>query len=65
MKASALMAEDLLVRKAIHALLEDLGPVETQRFLTLPGVKREESVTRHRKWQRQLKKHQFFDEVFR
>ena len=65
MKTCALMDEDVLVRKAVHALMEDLGPVETQRFLALPGGRREESVARHHKWQRQLKKDQFFDQVFR
>ena len=65
MKTSVLMDEDVLVRKAVHALMDDLGPVETQRFLALPVGAREESVRRHRKWQRQLRKDEFFDEVFR
>jgi len=65
MKTSALMDEDVLVRKAVRALIADLGPVETQRFLTLPGVKRQESVARHHKWQSGLKRDQFFDQVFR
>ena len=65
MKTSALMDEDVLVRKAVRALMDDLGPVEAQRFLSLPGGKREDSVARHHKWQRQLNKDQFFDQVFR
>ena len=64
MKTSTLMDEDVLVRKAVRALMEDLGPVETQRFLALPAGKRDESVARHHKWQRRLKKEQFFDQVF-
>ncbi|MEI6218949.1 MAG: hypothetical protein WCP86_08615 [bacterium] len=64
MKTSALMDEDVLVRKAVRALIADLGTVETQRFLTLPGGKRDESVARHHKWQRRLKKDPFFDQVF-
>jgi hypothetical protein len=44
--------------------METLGPVETIRFLSLPVKKRTESVKRHREWQSQLEKEQFFNEVF-
>ena len=36
--------------------MEKLGPVETNRFLSLPAKKRIESVKRHRSWQSKLDK---------
>ena len=65
MKAIALMEEDALVRRAVDSLMERLGPIETQRFLSLPARKRLDSVKRHRLWQQGLKKDQFFDRVIR
>ena len=65
MKSSALMEEDKLVRKALDSLMERLGPVETQRFLSLPARKRQDSLRRHHLWQRGLKKDTFFDRVIR
>jgi hypothetical protein len=35
MKEHTYLEEDEMVRRAIDALLRDLGPVETTRFLTL------------------------------
>jgi hypothetical protein len=64
-KAIALMEEDKLVRRAVDSLMKRLGPVETQRFLSLPARKRLDSVRRHRLWQQCLKKDQFFDRVIR
>jgi hypothetical protein len=64
MKVSTFMNEDQLITVAIEALLEKLGPVETNRFLTLPQKKRIESVQRHQRWQSQLDKQTFFDKVF-
>jgi hypothetical protein len=56
--------EDTLVKKAVEVLLRELGPVDTMRFVAMPGTKRLEGVKRHREWQKTLKKDQFFDEVF-
>ena len=64
MKTSIFMDEEQLIATAIDALIERLGPVETNRFLTLPRKKRMESVKRHQLWQSQLKKDEFFDKVF-
>ena len=58
------LEEDELVEKAVRALMEVLGPVETARFLTLPRKRRLDSVVRHRRWQAKLEKEPFFDEVF-
>ncbi len=65
MKASVLIDEEQLVTKAIEVLVRELGPVEASRFLTLPKKKRVESVKRHRQWQAQLQKGEFFDKIFR
>jgi hypothetical protein len=58
------LREEEMVQKAIDALMEALGPVETARFLTLPRQKRLDSVIRHRRWQSGLDKDAFFDQVF-
>jgi hypothetical protein len=58
------MDEDLVIKKGLKALIKELGPVETIRFINLPKRKRLESVRRHRQWQRQLDKDGFFEEVF-
>lgn len=58
------LEEQEMIRRAVKALLRDLGPVETTRFLTLPQRRRMDSVTRHRLWQESLDRGRFFDEVF-
>ncbi len=64
MKQSQFLSEETLIQRAIEVLMETLGPVETTRFLSLPVKKRIESVKRHRAWQSQLEKEQFFNVVF-
>jgi hypothetical protein len=64
MKQSQFLSEEILVQRAIEALLKTLGPVETSRFLSLPVKKRRESVKRHREWQAGLEKEMFFKEIF-
>jgi len=63
-KEHTYLQEDEMVRRAIDALLRDLGPVETTRFLTLPQRQRIDSVSRHRLWQENLDRDHFFDQVF-
>lgn len=58
------LSEEELIRRAMSALLKELGPVETNRFLTLPQKKRIDSVKRHRQWQKGLDKEAFFYKVF-
>lgn len=58
------MDEDTVLKKGIEALINELGPVEAIRFITMPRKKRIESVKRHRQWQKLLDKEKFFDEVF-
>ena len=64
MKEHTYLQEDEMVRRAIDALLRDLGPVEATRFLTLPQRRRMDSVARHRSWQDGLDRDRFFDQVF-
>jgi hypothetical protein len=58
------MDEDIVIKKAMEVLINELGPVEAIRFITIPKTKRMESVKRHREWQKMLDKDRFFDEVF-
>lgn len=58
------MDEEVVIRKAMEALIKELGPVEAIRFINMPKRKRMESVRRHREWQKLLDKERFFNEVF-
>lgn len=64
MKTVKYMDEDAVVKKAMEALIRELGPVEAIRFVTMSKKKRMESVKRHREWQDMLEKDKFFDEIF-
>ena len=64
MKAAKYLKEEDILKKGIDVLLEELGPVETARFLNIPRKKRLESVKRHRDWQKSLNKDDFFKEIF-
>jgi hypothetical protein len=50
--------------RAIHALMDQLGPIETARFLALPRQRRLDSVKRHRQWQAGLDVERFFTQIF-
>jgi hypothetical protein len=63
-KVSVFTDEEQLITKAVDVLVRELGPVEASRFLALPRKKRVESAKRHRQWQAQLQKDEFFDRVF-
>ncbi|MDU9048001.1 MAG: hypothetical protein Q3M30_04070 [Candidatus Electrothrix sp. Rat3] len=65
MKAAAFLTEEELIRKAAEILIEKLGEVEALRFLALPKTQRMESVERHRSWQENLNKEEFFAESFK
>jgi len=64
MRAIKYMDEEMMVKKAIKVLIGELGPIEANRFISMPRKKRIESVRRHRQWQKQLDKEDFFDRVF-
>jgi hypothetical protein len=58
------LAEEATIKKGVEALIRELGPVEAMRFLGIPRERRQESVKRHREWQKTLDKKKLFDEVF-
>jgi predicted component of type VI protein secretion system len=64
-KKATLTQDDELIRKAVAVLVQQLGPVDAHRFLTLPAGQRAESVKRHREWQESLHPEAFFREVFK
>jgi len=64
MKQSLLLNEDMLIQRGIDILIQNLGPTEAKRFLSLPSDKRTDSVKRHRIWQSKINREKFFDEVF-
>ena len=64
MKTATVLSDEDLVEKAAKILVDKLGEVEASRFFSMAPKKREESVSRHRKWQKSLDKKAFFDEVF-
>ena len=66
MKNTVLLDEEKLIEKAILILNENLGPVETARFLNLKkNTKRIDSVKRHREWQKTLNEETFLNRVFK
>ena len=64
MRAVKYMDEEVMVQKAIKVLIGELGPIEANRFISMPRKKRIESVRRHRQWQKSLVKDKFFNKVF-
>jgi hypothetical protein len=58
------MDEEIMVKKGIKALINELGPVEATRFINMPRKKRVESVKRHREWQKTLDEEVFLNQVF-
>lgn len=64
MKTAKYMAEEDVLKKGVDVLLDELGPVETARFLNITRENRKESVKRHREWQNSLCKDDFIKKVF-
>jgi hypothetical protein len=64
MKAERYLNEEATIKKGVDALVKALGPVEAMRFLSIPRERRQESVKRHREWQKTLDRKSFFDGVF-
>jgi hypothetical protein len=64
MSTTRYMDEEEMVKKAVKALIGAVGPIEANRFISMPRKKRIESVKRHREWQRRLDKDEFFAKVF-
>ncbi len=57
--------DKILMEKGARILFKELGYPDAVRFLSMPKEIRIDSVLRHRKWQKQLDKNLFFDEVFK
>lgn len=56
--------EEKLIKLALQALLQALGPVEMTRFLALEQTNRLDSVERHRQWQESLDRTEFYNQLF-
>ncbi len=64
MKQGQCINEEKLLKQGVDILMEKLGPIETSRFLSFPPQKRIESVKRHQKWQSELNKKEFLNDLF-
>jgi hypothetical protein len=64
MNTIKLLDEETMVRKGIKALIDTLGAVEANRFISMPQKNRTESVKRHREWQKGLDEREFLKKVF-
>jgi hypothetical protein len=64
MNTPTYMAEDTVIQRGVEALMSALGPIETARFLNLPGRRILDYVEWHREWQKNLDIATFLDEVF-
>lgn len=64
MTTTRYLTDEELIERALKALMQSLGPVETMRFLGIRRTGRLDSVQRHRRWQKNLEPQAFFDQVF-
>lgn len=64
MSSYTYLPDDVLIRRAINALLDALGPVEATRFLNLARTQPVNAVEQHREWQESLNPGVFLDAVF-
>jgi hypothetical protein len=64
MKTKIQFTGDELFRKALGLLIDNLGITETNIFLEAMIKRSVDSVKRHRKWQKELDKNTFFEELF-
>lgn len=64
MSSYTYLPDDVLIRRAIDALFDALGPVEATRFLNLARVQPINAVEWHRQWQQGLDQKAFLDAVF-
>jgi hypothetical protein len=58
------LKDEKLLKQDIDILMEKLGPIETSRFLSFSPQERIESVKRYQKWQSELDKNKFLDDLF-
>ena len=65
MKTKIELQGDELIKKAFEILIENLGIIETNRFIEAIKKRKIDSVKRHQNWQKKLDKNVFFDEIFK
>ncbi|MCP4753217.1 MAG: hypothetical protein GY866_20190 [Proteobacteria bacterium] len=65
MSGSKYLNDEELVKQAANILIDNLGEVEASRFFPMSQAKRKESIKRHKEWQANLDKKDFFDKVFK
>jgi hypothetical protein len=59
-----ILTEEELLERGVHALLQELGPVEAARFLVkMRGPSQRDSVQIHREWQDSLDAEAFLRQV--
>lgn len=64
MKVQDYLPEEAMIQRALEALMAELGPVETARFLNLPRHRYRDYVMWHREWQESLDVDTFLTDVF-
>jgi hypothetical protein len=64
MKNAAYLSDERLVRRAVEVLVDELGPAETVRFLSIRRTRRLDVVARHRRWQQTVDPAAFLTELF-
>ena len=64
MTTQSYLPEESVIQRAIKALMNELGPVETARFLSMPRYRYPDYVQWRRQWQETLDEKQFLDQVF-
>lgn len=64
MSSQPILTEEELLERGVHALLQELGPVEATRFLAkMRGPSQRDSVQVHREWQDSLDAEAFLRQV--
>ncbi len=64
MTMHTLLPEETMIKRALEALVDTLGPIETARFLALPRQQISDYVAWHREWQSTLDAETFLDTAF-
>jgi hypothetical protein len=63
MSTQTYIPEEVMIERGIEALMRALGPIETARFLNVPGRRILDYVEWHRQWQDGLDMATFLDEM--
>ncbi len=63
MKSAKFLDDKKVIERGVMALHKELGPIEASRFIAITGVKHQDSVGEHRKWQESLNPDIFIKDV--